>query len=190
MNISDSKMQSRNTLLGLIAIMVISILMRTVPALHLWPNFTPIAALALFSGAVLRNRKWMFVLPIGAMLISDTIKEISVPGTGFYPDMAYVYGSFFAILAIGMGIKNTRNIALLIGASIVGSILFFLVTNFGVWMSGAQFHMYSRNATGLMECYVAGIPFFKNTLISDLLFNTVFFGGYYLITSRKLAISR
>jgi hypothetical protein len=191
MNLSDTKSQSRNTIIGLVAIMLVSILMRTIPALHLWPNFTPIAALALFSGAILKNRKWMFVLPIGAMLISDTIKELTASGTGFYPGMSYVYGAFFAILALGLLIKNPRNVPFIAGASVAGSILFFLITNFGAWMSNnhGSVIQYTKDFNGLMTCFAAGIPFFTNTLLGDLFFNGIFFGGYALLTSQKFAVS-
>src|SRR5665213_2277540 len=157
MNTSDKSIQSRNLILVLVGISLISILFRTVFSsfFGLIPNFTPIGALALFSGALLWNRKWMFVFPIGTMLISDTIKEIMAPGTGFYADMAFVYGSFFAIIAIGMLIKNSKKPLMVIGASLAGSILFFLVTNFGAWMTNnpSSFIVYTRNFSGLMNCY-------------------------------------
>jgi len=187
MQLSNSNTQSRTTIIALIAIAILSILVRTVPALHLWPNFSPIGALALFSGALFWNKKWMFVIPVGAMSASDTIKEITAPGTGFYPDMVYVYASFFAIILLGMIIKNTKRPLSILGASIAGSVLFFLVTNFGAWMMNnpTSFIIYTRNFSGLIACYASGIPFFKYTLFSDLLFNGVFFGGYYLLSANS-----
>jgi hypothetical protein len=184
MHSSEKESSSRNIILALIGISLIAILFRTVFSgfFGQFPNFTPIAALALFSGAMLWNRKWMFVFPIGAMLISDTIKEIKAPGTGFYPDMAFVYGSFFAIIAIGMLIRNSKKPLNIVAASLAGSILFFIVTNFGAWMSIPE---YTRNFSGLMTSYVAGLPFFKFTLAGDLFFNAVFFGGFYLVTAKK-----
>jgi hypothetical protein len=187
MNRTESNTSNQNLTIALIAIMIISILMRTVPAFHLWPNFTPIAALALFSGTMLWNRKWMFVLPIGAMLISDTIKEVTAPGTGFYPDMAYVYASFFAIILIGIAISKRKKPLNILLASIGGSVLFYLVTNFGAWMatSPTSLIQYSHDFSGLMQSYAAGLPFFRNTLAGDLVFNAVFFGGYYVIAMSK-----
>jgi len=189
MDASGKSQSTRNIILALIGISLISILFRTVFSSFFgqFPNFTPIGALALFSGALLWNRKWMFVFPIGAMLISDTIKEITAPGTGFYPDMVFVYGSFFAIIAIGLLIRNTKKPLNIIGASLAGSVLFFLVTNFGAWMTNnpSSFIIYSRDFNGLMNCYNMGLPFFKFTLAGDLFFNAVFFGGYYLATAKK-----
>jgi len=177
--------QSRRMIFVLSAIALISILLRTVFAKsigQLWPNFSPIGALALFSGAMLWNRKWMFVFPIGAMLVSDTIKEIVAPGTGFYPDMAFVYGSFFAIIFIGLIIRNNRKPLNIIAASLGGSVLFFLVTNFGAWTSIPE---YSKDLSGLIQSYAMGLPFLKYTILGDLFYSAIFFGGYYLLTSGK-----
>ena len=177
--------QSRRMIFALAAITLISVLLRTVFAKsigQLWPNFTPIGALALFSGAMLWNRKWMFVFPIGAMLLSDTIKEFMAPGTGFYPDMAYVYGSFFVIIAIGMLIRNSKKPLNIIAGSLAGSILFFLVTNFGSWTSIPE---YTKDFNGLVQSYTMGLPFFKYTVLGDLFYNAVFFGGFYLLTAKK-----
>ncbi len=185
MQSKENNNPSRRMIFGLVAITLVSILLRTVFAKSIgqfWPNFTPIAALALFSGAMLWNHKWMFIFPIGAMLISDSIKEIMAPGTGFYADMVYVYGSFFAILFIGTLIRNNKKPLFIIGTSLLGSILFFLVTNFGAWTSIPE---YSRNFSGLMQSYTMGLPFFKYTVLGDLFYNAVFFGGYFFLVSRK-----
>jgi len=185
MQATENNTPFRRMIFGLVAITLVSILLRTVFAKSIgqfWPNFTPIAALALFSGAMLWNHKWMFVFPVGAMLISDTIKEIMAPGTGFYPDMVYVYGAFFAILCIGTLIRNSRKPLYIFAASLSGSILFFLVTNFGAWTSIPE---YSKDFSGLMQSYTMGLPFFKYTVLGDLFYNAVFFGGYFLLVSKN-----
>jgi len=136
-------------------------------------NFAPIAAIGLFSGCYLK-KKWAFLLPVGAMLISDYF-------IGFYSwkIMASVYLSFALIGLIGMAVKKHKNVYTVIGSSLGASVLFYLVTNFAVWAFGT---MYAHNFAGLIQCYVAAIPFFRNTLLGDMFYVSVLFGSYELIS--------
>ena len=138
-------------------------------------NFTPLAAMALFGGTYLINKKWAFIIPLTAIFISDIIFEI-YNGTGFYPDMIFVYGSMALITCLGFYLRGREQRQTIMVASLTGSIIFFLLTNFGTWTTG----YYGYTASGLMNCYVAGIPFFKGTLIGDLFYNIVFFGVFAL----------
>lgn len=146
--------------LGLIAMAVIS---RVMP--HL-PNMTPMTALALFGGTYL-NRRWSLIVPLLALLISDYF-------LGFYSGMLWVYGSFVAIGCIGLWLRNHRTIGRTIAATLAGSILFFIVTNFGVWISSEV--VYPHTVSGLITCYVAAIPFFRNAVIGDVLYVATLFG--------------
>ncbi len=132
------------------------------------PNFAPITAIALF-GAVYLDKKHTFIVPLAAMLISDYF-------IGFYSGWMWVYASFIAIGFIGLWLRNHRRIAQTIGATLAGSILFFIVTNFGVWVSSQV--TYSKTVTGLIECYIAAIPFFRNTLLGDAVYVGAMFGVY------------
>ncbi|MBU1298090.1 MAG: hypothetical protein KKF20_01155 [Bacteroidetes bacterium] len=134
------------------------------------PNVAPITALALFGGVYL-DKKHIFVVPIAAMLISDYF-------LGFHSEMIWVYASFSAIGLIGLWLRNHQGILTTVGATLVGSILFFVVTNFGVWLS--PFFMYSRDLSGLIQCYLAAIPFFKNTLLGDIFYVGMIFGVFEL----------
>jgi len=98
---------------------------------------------------------------------------------GFHKTIPYVYLSFIIIALIGGLIKNNKWQSLL-KASLVSSFLFFFITNFGVWATGV---MYQKNLSGLMQCYGFGVPFFRNTLISDLFYTFSFFYGYRFISS-------
>lgn len=133
------------------------------------PNFAPIAALALF-GSVYLPKPAGFLIPLGAMLVSDAV-------IGFYGlTMVYVYGSFLLIGLIGISVRQHKTVATIIGASLLASLLFYLITNFGVWVdlrSG-----YSPDIDGLWASYAAGLPFFRNTLLGDLVYTGVFFGAY------------
>jgi len=134
------------------------------------PNVAPITALALFSGVYLET-KYAFTVPLAAMFISDLF-------LGFYSGMEWVYGSFLCIGFIGLWLRNHRGTGTTLGASVAGSILFFVVTNFGVWVSSQV--TYTHTLSGLMECYAAGIPFFRNTLIGDLVYVGAMFGSFAL----------
>lgn len=133
------------------------------------PNFTPIAALGLFGGFYF-DKKFATIVPLAALFISDCF-------IGFHSLMIWVYGSFLAISFMGMWLKNHKSIVAITGTTLSGSILFFIVTNFGVWVSG----YYPHTVDGFVACYVAAIPFFRNTLAGDFFYVAVLFGSYELI---------
>jgi hypothetical protein len=145
------------------------------------PNFTPIAAIALFGGVYLKKR-YAIILPLFVMLISDFF-------LGFHDTMLYVYGAFFLTGLLGVWLRKHKKIGYVIGSSVLSSLLFFLITNFGVWAQG----WYGHSLTGLWQSYIMGIPFFKNTLMGDLLYTGIFFGSYEsvkAIVSGKLLVLR
>jgi hypothetical protein len=132
------------------------------------PNFTPVGAMALFSGAYLGRRAVAFAAPLGALLLSDLV-------LGFYHGQATVYFSVALIVMIGM-VALTRVSSLRVGiAAITSSILFFVITNFGMWLFSG---FYPRTLAGLEACYVAAIPFFQNTVAGDLFYAALLFGGF------------
>src|SRR5258708_33090340 len=132
------------------------------------PNFTPLAAMALFGGAYISDKRLAFGLPLAALLLSDAV-------LGFYHGMIWVYGSFALIVCLGLQLQSRRRLLPIAGAALAGSVLFFALTNFGVWASGG---LYPRTMTGLGACYVAAIPFFKNTIAGDLVYTVLLFGGF------------
>jgi hypothetical protein len=144
------------------------------------PNFTPIAAMALFSGAYLTRRWLSFAVPLAAMLLSDAV-------LGFHSGMPFVYGSVALIVLIGwLGLKRVSSFGV-VAAALISSVLFFAVTNFGTWaVSG----MYPLTPAGLAACYVAAIPFFQNTVVGDLFYSGVLFGGFALLERTIPAVRR
>ena len=147
------------------------------------PNFSPIASVALFSGFYLSNKKIAILVPIACMLISDYF-------VGFHPLMWAVYISFTLIVLMGIKMK-TSSVENVIINSVLSSVVFFLVTNSAVWLMGG---FYTSDLSGLTLCLSLGIPFFKYTLISCIVFSAVLFGGFqilnllinkYLIFSKK-----
>ena len=131
------------------------------------PNFAPIAAMALFGGAYL-DKKYALIVPILAMIISDFF-------IGFHNTILFVYGSFLLTGVIGVWLRKRRNTKTIFAAALASSLLFFIITNFGVWLTG---NLYPKTFTGLLECYIAAIPFFRNTIVGDLFYTGVFFFGY------------
>ena len=135
-------------------------------------NFTPIAAMALFAGCYL-HKKWGIVLPLAALFISDYF-------IGFYDwqVMASVYISVILAFAIGWFLSRRLKWQNVIFASLLSSIIFFVITNFAVW---AFFNWYPHNAAGFLNCFVLALPFFRNTLLGDLVYSGVLFGIFELI---------
>jgi len=156
------------TLLTGLGIIIIAASARIIP--HP-PNFTPIGGLALFCGIHFEKKSAAFI-PLLAMWLYDLI-------LGFHSTMVFVYLSFLISFFLGRLIRKKANIIKLISAALASSILFFLITNFGVWL---MFDMYAKNFNGLINCYVMALPFFRNTVLGDLFFSLIFFYSYrYLL---------
>ena len=134
------------------------------------PNVASIAAVALFGGAYLTNKRLALIVPLAALFLSDLI-------LGFYRHMEIVYGSFLLVVFLGFWLQRKRSTLRIAGAALASSVIFFIITNFGVW---AFESLYPKTATGLLACYVAAIPFFQNTLVGDALYTAVLFGGFAL----------
>lgn len=135
------------------------------------PNVTPIAAMALFGGAYFSNLTAAYVVPLAAMLLSDVI-------LGFHRTMPFVYASFLLIVLIGYRLRRQRTGSAVAIAALVSSVLFFVVTNVGVWVTGT---LYPKTWTGLATAYAAALPFFRNTVLGDLLYVAVLFAGFALL---------
>ena len=146
--------------------LILGIVFRIIP--HA-PNFTPMLSIALLSGYYIKSR-YSILLPIAILLGSDIL-------LGGNPMAHWVYLSIVAIILLGYLVKNNAKNILL--NSVLSSFIFFLVTNFGVWITGG----YAYNFSGLIQCYIMAIPFFKNTLISTVFFSMFIYCLHYLINS-------
>ncbi len=133
------------------------------------PNFAPVSAIAMFS-AVYLPRRFGLLVPLGLMLVSDAL-------IGFYElgVVVSVYASFGVSVLIGFWVRRHVNPQRLLAASLAGSIAFFLITNTAVWRFG---HGYPPGVTGLLDAYIAGLPFFRNTVLGDLVYTASTFGLY------------
>jgi hypothetical protein len=139
------------------------------------PNLAPIGAMALFGGAAILDRRLAFGIPLAAMFISDLFID-------FDASRLWVYGAIALITLLGRTLQNhRRNPLAVIGGSLAASLLFFVVTNFGVWlMSG----WYTRTISELVRCFALAVPFFRHTVTGDLLFSALLFGGLVWLESR------
>jgi hypothetical protein len=142
-------------------------------------NFAPITALALFGGAYL-DKKYALIIPLLAMFVSDIF-------LGFHSDMIFVYGSFLLIGLLGIRLKSHRNFKNILLTTIFSSILFFVITNVGVWL---MTDLYQKNVQGLLESFILAIPFFKNTIMGDLLFTSAFFAVFEFFRAELFKKSR
>ena len=170
-NLNNPMKEKNKRILFITLFIVIAALMRLIP--HP-PNFVPITAIAIFAGVKFRNIKLAYVIPIAVMLISDLF-------IGFYSISLFVYLAFILITTYSYIFKkySIKNILL-------SSLLFFVVTNFGVWLIGG----YPKNIEGLILCYTMAIPFFTNSLMADLLFSAILYYGFEKIEKRYLIFEK
>lgn len=153
-------------------------------------HMVPMAALGLFSGSILSDRRWAYGIPLFAMFLSDLGLSIFTSMPGFYDFSQLVnYAALASVVFLGARLQDRRafNVA---GYTLSGSLLFFLISNFGTFLSG----YYGYSIQGLIQCYTMAIPFYKseiatqffmNSLISDLLFSSIAFGIFYLAITRQ-----
>lgn len=169
-----SPITKNNTLL-ISAMIIAAVLCRLATnEMHLY-NFSPIAIIALFAGANFKDKKFAFIVPVIAMLITDYF-------IGFWHLMWVVYGCFALTTFLGFALRNNKRWYAVGSAALFSSILFFLITNFAVFVGNP---LYPQNLSGLMMSYAAGLPFFKNQIAGDLFYTSVLFGGYALIMRRE-----
>ena len=135
------------------------------------PNATAVGAIALFAGAQLADRRLAFLVPLVALFLTDLV-------LGLHQGMAFVYACVAAMVLVGQRLGDRASVVKLAGASMAGSVLFFVVTNFGVFLFDG---LYDKSLAGLVECYVMAIPFFQNGLLGDLFFTGALFGGFELL---------
>lgn len=142
------------------------------------PNFTPLLSLALFSGASIKRKHFAFLAPLLAMLISDAV-------IGFHALLPVVYLSMGIIVIVGSYIRQ-RSIFSVALMSTLSAVIFFVVTNLGVWLFTPY---YTKNLLGLSACFIAALPFFVNTLVSAYLYSSIMFGILELYKQRsRLAV--
>ncbi len=170
----------------ILSIIIAGALFRFIP--H-WPNFTPVAAMALFGGAYLGRKYLAFLIPFAAMFLSDLI-------LGLHAYMGAVYVAFGITVMIGFLLRGKTSAGKVVMASISSSVIFYLITNFSAWLASP---IYPNTPAGLMESYIAGLAFFNNgslgisfflnEVIGSLFYNGIFFGAFYFAKQRIPALA-
>ncbi len=183
---------TKSNLLVIILLIVVAALYRV------WDGrpfgFAPQIAMAIFAGSVIQNKKIAFLFPLLSMFVSDALYQILyLQGLtvikGFYGGQLVNYLIIAAISIVGFFIKTNKIKPVVVG-SLIGTIGYFILSNFSVWLSGLDINNvpYPKNLTGFIACYVAAIPFLKWSLISTLLFSGIFFGGFYLLKNKIFSV--
>jgi hypothetical protein len=174
---------NKSIIWSLLLLTVIAALYRIIPN-RPW-GFAPQWAMALFAGAVIKDKKWAFALPVLSMFISDLLYQVLymnhlTPISGFYQGQWLNYILFASVVLVGFFIKkiNVQNVFI---ASLIAPTYFFIVSNFLTWAGVGEFVEYPKTWSGLMSCYTLGLPFYKMSIIATLVFSAVLFGSYYLI---------
>ena len=168
-----------------IALIVVAALTRLLPHPD---NFAPIGAMGLFAAAYMGHRWAAFAVPFVALFVSDLILNNAIYSQYFdgfvFVTSWWIYAAFALVILLGLGLLHGQKISPLRvgGVSILGSLLFFTVTNLSVWLESG---MYPRSSEGLLLCFTAALPFLDNTILGDLFFSTVLFGVYEWTKSRN-----
>lgn len=181
-------MQSKSlqvNLLTVSALIAMAILSRLIPHPA---NFAPLMAIGIFGGALFKNFKWALLIPILSIWLSDIFINNVIYGE-YYDEFVWFYEGFywqyiiyillpiFTKMIIGTNISVSR----VFGISFLSAIVFFVISNFGVWVSGT---MYPFTMEGLISCYTLAIPFFKGTILSNIFYTSVLFLAYYIVENK------
>lgn len=185
-----------NTALLTIGLIFLGVLSRIINhEAHFWLNFSMIGAISLFAGAVIRNKYYAYLVPLASFLLSDIYLEY-IFGTGFYDLSQYfTYAAMLLVVLLGTTMKQIRPFNVL-GYSAGGTLIFWIISNFGVWFG----NMFSHLEPGLTlgATYLRAVPFLKGnpfgtelflgSLVSDVAFSAILFGSYALLTRRSLSV--
>lgn len=176
---------SKNIVWYFLLLVVISALYRIIPGRPF--GFAPQWAIAVFAGAVIKDRKWAFIIPVLSMFVSDLLYQVLYSGgltnmPGFYEGQWQNYVLFTLLVFVGFAVRKI-NVLQIAVASVAAPTLYFLVSNFLVWASNGITRGLDRPKTfnGLMLCYADGIPFYRMSILATLVFSAILFGSYLFI---------
>ena len=184
---------NKSLIWSLLLLTLVAALYRIIPGRPY--GFAPQWAMAVFAGAVIKDKKWAFVLPVLSMFISDLLFQLLyVNGltimAGFYEGQWQNYLLFALLVVIGFAIKkiNVLNVFL---ASLAAPTVYFILSNFAIWASASPNAGLGRPKTfsGLMMCYEDGIPFYGTSLVATIVFSSILFGTYYMVSRKQRALA-
>lgn len=146
------------------------------------PNFAAVAGMALFAGAQMNDKRFAFIVPLAAILLSN----LFLPGGGWQEMPVYLCTIIGTL--IGIAISKRVNVLNVIGASLASSLIFYLVTNLPFWYGNLG--LYSNDFNGLIQSYTAALPFFRNAIVGDLFYSGACFGVFYALEKRFAVLAR
>lgn len=180
-SLSNPQRTMRNTNLQYFAyLFLIGVLAALTRVLPHPPNFAPMTAVALFAGFAFRNIPVKLFYTIATMFFSDLLLEIFL-GIGIHAGMLYVYPTLILITFLGSILRKKFHFLTAAGMTFASSIVFFLLTNFFVWLTSG---MYPLTLDGLILCYTLALPFLHNAIAGDLIYATILFTSYFVLLSR------
>jgi len=185
---------SKNIAWSLILLVIIAALYRIIPDRRF--GFAPQWAMAVFAGAVIKDKKWAFIIPVLSMFISDLLYQALYLGgmtnmPGFYEGQWQNYVLFALLVFVGMAIKKL-NVIQIAAASLAAPTLYFLASNFLLWASNGTTRGLDRPKTfsGLMQCYADAVPFYRMSILATFVFSAILFGSYLFIRNHQIAGER
>ena len=176
-------MNKQNTPAVILAVLLI--LAAAISRVVMYPNnFSPIIGMAIFAGAVIKDKRLAFILPLASMLLADVLFEVFNIAPGFWGWGQLVgYGILALITIIAFNLKKI-NVVNVFGFSIASSIIFFILSNLSFFLiDNPIYHTYTQDANGFIQCYVQALPFFRTSVIADLVYSGVLFGAYSTVNS-------
>ena len=180
---------SKNIVWSFIILVIVAALYRIVPGRPY--GFAPQWAMAVFAGAVIRDKKWAFIIPVLSMFISDMLYQALFLGgltnmPGFYEGQWQNYILFALLVFVGMAVKKL-NVSQIATASFAAPTLYFLLSNFLIWASNGATRGLDRPKTfnGLLLCYSDAVPFYRTSILATFIFSAIFFGSYIIIRNRR-----
>ena len=172
--------KSYNTIYLITGIIFIGVISRLIP--NNIPNFSAVGAVALFAGNYIKNIQLRYIIPITAMCISDLLLSFSDIGLANPIVHTSVYGSFALTVLLGaVDYKKLSKFLSIPIASVFAALVFFIITNFAVWLNGG----YGYTLEGLLTCYTVAIPYFGNTILGNLTYSAILFGSYEYFKSKS-----
>ena len=184
---------NKSLIWSLLLLTLVAALYRIIPN-RPW-GFAPQWAMAVFAGAVIKNKKWAFAIPVLSMLISDIIYQaLYMNGLssieGFYDGQWQNYLLFALLVIIGFAIKNINPVNVFI-ASLAAPTVYFILSNFVLWAGWSGTRGFGRPKTfnGMMQCYTDALPFYRTSLIATVVFSAILFGAYYFISKKQTALT-
>ena len=184
---------SKQTIMFFFILIAVSTIVKIIcaPQINL-SGFSSVIAVSLFAGLSIREKKFAFLLPLLALFITDSLIQILYaanlfPYAGFYSGQLYNYGLFLLLTFIATWLRNYKTAGIVL-AALIGPTVFFLLSNFIVWKTQAAIMGYSTDINGLIQSYTFGLPFYRNSLISTIIFLPAFIALYRWLKYGKFSL--